>query len=208
MTGLFITFEGGEGSGKSTQIQLLHKYLAASGKKCLVTREPGGSTGSEAVRELLLTGSGDKWNPVAETLLFQAARVEHVERVIKPALQRGEVVLCDRFLDSTIIYQGLGKGLGTEYIRQLHQLTLGNFWPDFTLILDIDPKIGVGRAKRRAGKETRFENMDMKFHNSVRKGFLALAENNPARYIVINAARSVESVHKSIVDTLVSLAVF
>lgn len=207
MVGTFITFEGGEGSGKTTQIKLLHKYFMDSGKKCTVTREPGGSPGSEAIRELLLTGSGDKWDAVSEALLFQAARVEHVERIIKPALKRDEVVLCDRFLDSTLVYQGIGKGLGVEYIREIHRMALGSFLPDVTIILDIAPKIGVERAKARAGKETRFDNMDMKFHNSVRNGFLSLAKSDPARYIIIDAEQPVDSVHKSITDALLSLAV-
>jgi dTMP kinase len=207
MIGTFITFEGGEGSGKTTQIALLQKYFADCGKKCMVTREPGGTVGGDAIRKLLLTGGSEKWNPVSETLLFQAARVEHVERVIKPALARGEIVLCDRFLDSTIVYQGLGKGLGMEYIQQLHRLTVGNFLPDFTIILDIEPKAGIGRAKARAGEETRFENMHMEFHDSVRRGFLSLAEKEPSRYVIVDASRSIEAVHKSITDALLSLAV-
>ncbi len=194
MSGTFITFEGGEGSGKTTQINLLEKYLCDSGRKCLLTREPGGSAGGDAIRQLLLTGAADKWHPVSETLLFQAARVEHVETLIKPALARGEIVLCDRFLDSTLVYQGISKGLGMEYVRQLYRLTLGNFMPDFTIILDIDPQIGVSRAKRRSGNETRFEHMEMEFHRKVREGFLALAVVNPGRYIVINANQSLEEV--------------
>lgn len=199
---MFITFEGGEGSGKTTQVKLLQKYFTDMGRKCLVTREPGGTPGGDAIRELLLTGSGDKWDAVSETLLFQAARVEHVERVIRPALARGEIVLCDRFLDSTLVYQGISKGLGMEYIRQIHQLTLGNFMPDLTLILDIDPNIGVGRAKARWGKETRFENMDREFHTKVREGFLLLASKEPQRCIVIDASGAQDAVHQSVQDAI------
>jgi dTMP kinase len=168
MTGIFLTFEGGEGSGKTTQIQLLRDALVATGKQCLITREPGGSPGSEAIRNLLLTGAVDRWNPVAETLLFQAARIEHVERIIKPALARGNIVVSDRFLDSTIVYQGIAKGLGTEYIRQMYRLTLGNFMPDATIVLDVDPSIGLKRAASRQGDENRFEAMDKSFHQHVR----------------------------------------
>ncbi len=202
MSGKFITFEGGEGSGKTTQIELLQKYFAGQGRNCIVTREPGGSVGGEAIRQLLLTGNADKWDKVSETLLFQAARIGHVERIIKPALARGEIVLCDRFLDSTIVYQGIGKGLGVEYIRQLHQLTLGNFAPDLTFILDIDPDTGIARAKSRTGQETRFENMDMEFHQKVRQGFLDLARADPGRYRVIDAGQAVNVVHDDISKAL------
>jgi dTMP kinase len=202
MTGRFITFEGGDGSGKTTQIKLLRDYLASKGAKCVMTREPGGSAQGDAIRQLLLTGSGDKWNPVAETLLFQAARVEHVERVIRPALAKGDTVLCDRFLDSTIVYQGIGKGLSVEYIRQLHHFTLGNIMPGLTLVLDIDPAEGLRRAKSRAGDETRFENMNMNFHHAVREGFLAIAKGEPERCRVINASASVEEVRDAIRDAV------
>jgi dTMP kinase len=202
MTGRFITLEGGEGSGKTTQIELLRAHYNKHGKKCLITREPGGSPGAEAIRNLLLTGSADKWNPIAETLLFQAARIEHVEHVIKPALARGEIVICDRFLDSTLVYQGIAKGLGIEYVRTLHQLTLGDFAPDLTLILDIDPSIGLKRASVRAGNETRFENMDIAFHKRVREGFLMLAEQQPERYKIINATQRAEVVNQAIIAAL------
>lgn len=203
----FITFEGGEGSGKTTQIKMLAQYFAGLGRKYLVTREPGGSNGAEAIRQLLLTGSADKWNSISETLLFQAARVEHVENVIKPAIARSETVLCDRFLDSTIVYQGIAKGLGEEYIRQLHQLTIGNFMPDLTFILDIEPETGLKRAKARTGEELRFENMDIEFHRKVREGFMSLADSDKSRCIVVDAGHETEVIHKFITDYLLSLAV-
>jgi dTMP kinase len=131
---LFITFEGGEGSGKTTQIKLLQQYLLSKNIDCITTREPGGCENAESIRNLLLSGAGDKWNAISETLLFQAARIEHIEKVIKPALLSKKIVLCDRFLDSTIVYQGIGKGLGGEYIKQLYQMTVGNFTPDLTFI--------------------------------------------------------------------------
>lgn len=202
MHGKFITFEGGDGSGKTTQIQMLREELSASGVKCLLTREPGGSPGGEAIRNMLLTGTGDKWNSVSETLLFQAARVDHVERVIKPALVRGETVLCDRFLDSTIVYQGIAKGLGVDFIKQLSHMTLGDFAPDCTVILDIDPAIGVGRANARNSEENRFENMGIEFHRKIRQGFLDLAATDTKRYLIVDAGRCPEEVHKSIITSL------
>jgi len=207
MRGIFITFEGGEGSGKTTQIKLLEKHFQEKGRKCLVTREPGGSKGGDAIRQLLLTGAGDKWNPMTETLLFQAARVEHVETLIKPALARGEVVICDRFLDSTLVYQGIAKGLGVEFVNRLSELTIGSFVPDLTVLLDIDPQIGLSRAKNRAGDETRFENMDISFHNKVREGFLFLARKDPQRYAIIDAVQPEKEVHAAVLKSLVSLAV-
>lgn len=202
MQGKFITFEGGDGSGKTTQIRMLQDYLSASGANCLLTREPGGSPGAEMIREMLLTGTGDKWNSVSETLLFQAARIDHVERVIKPALARGDIVLCDRFLDSTIVYQGIAKGLGVDWVRQLSRMTLGDFAPDFTVVLDIDPAVGVGRAKARSGSENRFENMGIEFHRKIRQGFLDLAQSDARRYLIIDASRRPEEVHKSVVTAL------
>src|SRR6185369_2095982 len=172
-----------------------------------VTREPGGSKGGDAIRQLLLTGAGDKWNPMTETLLFQAARVEHVETLIKPALARGEVVICDRFLDSTLVYQGIAKGLGVEFVNRLSELTIGSFVPDLTVLLDIDPQIGLSRAKNRAGDETRFENMDISFHNKVREGFLFLARKDPQRYAIIDAVQPEKEVHAAVLKSLVSLAV-
>jgi len=202
MKSLFITFEGGEGSGKTTQIKLLAEYFKNNGKKCLLGREPGGSQGSEAIRDIILNGSADKWHDVTELLLFQAARVEHVERVIKPALASGNIVLCDRFLDSSIVYQGIGKGLGVQYVEQIHQLTLGNFAPDFTIILDIEPEKGLKRAKSRSHHETRFENMELEFHKKVREGFLSLTKNKPERYIVLDASGDIRDIHATIIDKL------
>lgn len=196
---LFISFEGGEGSGKTTQIKLLHDYLQAKGKPCLLTREPGGSVGGEAIRNLLFDNT--HWHPVAELLLFQAARVQHVEQTIKPALKRGEIVLCDRFIDSSIVYQGMAQGLGVEYIRQLYQLTLGNFAPTFTFILDIDAETGLKRALQREDSN-RFEAKDLAFHEQVRKGFLALARLNPLRYGIMDANTTKEQLHTQILKKL------
>jgi dTMP kinase len=198
MSGRFITFEGGEGSGKSTQIQRLYEALVSQDIHCVLTREPGGCASAEAIRALLVEGSGDKWHPVAETLLFQAARVEHCERVIRPALAQGKIVLCDRFVDSTLVYQGIAKGLGVEYVRALHRMSVGSLMPQLTFLLDIDPEIGLQRAGARKGAETRFENMDAGFHRQVREGFLALAAQEPRRFAVIDASRSQDEVYTAI----------
>lgn len=198
MTGKFITLEGGEGCGKSTQIKLLYEAFKLTNLYCIKTREPGGSPGAEEIRGLLVSGDAVRWDPVAETLLFYAARLDHVNKVIKPALAKGEYVLCDRFADSTQVYQGIGKRLTEDYIRSLHHMTLGNFQPDLTLVLDIDPAIGIKRTQSRHGTENRFESMDTDFHQAVRTGFLAIARREPERCAVIDAAASVDEVHRQI----------
>ena len=198
MSGKFITLEGGEGGGKSTQIALLKTALEKEKIPHIITREPGGEVGAEAIRTLLVTGDKNRWEPLTETLLFAAARVQHVARLIAPALSQGKLVLCDRFADSTRVYQGIGKNISPEYIGALHAITLGNLMPDMTFILDIDPAIGLTRAKGRAGNETRFEGMELEFHQQVRAGFLAIARAEPARCHVIDATQSAETVHAQI----------
>lgn len=202
MAAPFITFEGGEGSGKSTQLSFLFNIIKSNNLPCIKTREPGGCAGAESVRNLLLNGDVDKWDPVAETLLFYAARVEHVNRLIIPALNEGTTVLCDRFADSTIVYQGIGKGVSEGFINGLHQLALGNFNPDLTIILDMDPSIGIKRALSRSSAETRFESMDMEFHHAVRAGFLALARANLERCVVIDASQDIDSVKTHILSAV------
>lgn len=197
-TGKFITFEGGEGSGKSTQIALLKTALEKAGITHITTREPGGEVGAEAIRTLLVAGDKHRWEPLTETLLFAAARVQHVERCIKPALAQGMLVLCDRFVDSTRVYQGIGKGISSEYINALHAMTLGNCEPDMTFILDVDPVIGLERAGKRTGNETRFESMDMEFHQQVRAGFLAIAREQAVRCHVVDATQDTEMIHANI----------
>lgn len=202
MTPAFITFEGGEGSGKTTQISLLKQAFERAGLSYIVTREPGGEPGAERIRELLVTGDKGAWDPLAETLLFYAARVQHVERVIKPALAAGKWVICDRFMDSTLVYQGIGKSMQPEYIHALHSLTLGNLKPDRTFILDISPAEGLKRAGSRKGNETRFEGMAREFHEQVRAGFLAIARNEPSRCTVIDARQAPEAIHASVCAAL------
>jgi len=202
MHGHFITFEGGEGCGKSTQSKLLVHALEKAGIACLHTREPGGEEGAEAIRELLVKGATGRWDPVAETLLFLAARVQHVKRVIQPALTEGTWVISDRFHDSTRVYQGVGKGISRSYYDRLHAATLGNFVPDLTLLLDIAPEVGLKRSIARANDETRFEKMDMSFHKAVRDGFLALAKQEPERIAILDASASVELIHHKIMQAV------
>jgi len=202
MTGKFISFEGGEGSGKSTQLSFVFNAIKSSDFGCIKTREPGGSPGAELIRNLLVNGSTDKWDPVAETMLFYAARIDHVAKIIKPALSEGKFVICDRFTDSTRVYQGIGKGLSEEYILKLHHLTLGNFQPDLTLILDIDPAIGLKRANTRAGAENRFESMDFEFHQAVRNGFLSIARRESERCIIIDASQEIAAVQSSVINAI------
>ncbi len=200
--GQFITLEGGEGSGKSTQLQLLSDALSARGIDHITTREPGGAPLSERVRGLLVESSEDDWSPDAEMVLFMASRIEHVRKIIEPALTRGAWVLCDRFHDSSRVYQGVAKGLGVSFYDRLHQLTLGDMRPDTTFLLDIDPKQGLQRAGERSDNETRFEDLGLAFHQRLREGFLALADAEPQRFTVLNAAQPVDALHTSLLTHL------
>lgn len=198
----FISLEGGEGCGKSTQAKLLAETLRNAGHEVILTREPGGEEGAESIRELLVKGKPERWDPVAETLLFLASRVQHVERVIKPALQKGIWVISDRFHDSTRVYQGAGKGVSDAYYRQLHAATLGNFIPNLTFLLDIPPEIGLIRAHGRRDGETRFESMKLDFHRRVRAGFLNIAEAESSRFHIIDAEADVPYIHRAIVKDM------
>ncbi len=194
MQGRFITLEGGEGAGKSTQISRLAGALESAGVDVVRTREPGGSTGAEHIRALLVEGDVDRWQPMSEALLHFAARADHVDKVIRPALEAGKWVLCDRFADSTMAYQGYGHGLEPEVIHDLYQLVLGDFRPDLTIILDLDVTIGLERATERAGGEDRYERMDIDFHQRLRDGFLAIAKAEPERCAVIDAGLKADDV--------------
>lgn len=199
MLGRFITFEGGDGSGKSTQIRLLQKYLQSQGIETVLTREPGGSVGGEDIRKLLVTGDPDRWDEQTEALLFYAARRNHIETLIKPALAEGKWVLSDRFFDSSIAYQSYGRGLDLTYLLKIHQLAIGDFTPDKTFILDIDPEIGLKRALARQNDgEDRFEHVDFSFHQRLRQGFLKIAEQNPDRCGVISADQSIEKIQTTL----------
>jgi dTMP kinase len=202
--GKLITFEGGEGVGKSTQIARLADALRRSGVEVLLTREPGGSPGAEEIRQLLVTGATNRWDAVTETLLVFAARRDHLVRQMLPALVDGRWVLCDRFTDSTLAYQGYGMGIERDQIEALHKFVCGFLKPDLTLVLDMPPEEGVARsvARRAAAGETgaaqRYEQLDLKFHNRVREGFLDLAARDKKRYAVIDAAGKLETVERAI----------
>jgi dTMP kinase len=196
--GVFITFEGGEGAGKTTQLRRLADRLAAAGREVLATREPGGSPGAEAIRALLVTGEVDRWSPVTETLLINAARRDHVERVIGPAVARGAAVLCDRFADSTRAYQGAGGGAPAELIAGLEGAVLGDLRPDLTLILDLPAETGLARAMGRGGAEARFEAKGLAFHERLRAAFLDIARREPERCAVIDAGQDEAAVETAI----------
>lgn len=197
--GRFITFEGGEGVGKTTQIRALASYLEEKNIPTVLTREPGGTEGGEIIRNIVLEGATDRWDPMTELLLIYAARRDHVMRVVRPALQKGHWVLCDRFADSSIVYQGVVRGLGSETVRRLHRLSLGNFWPDLTILLDMDAFEGLSRADQRdADASFRFERMGEEFHHKVRQAFLNLADDDKSRFAVVNAAAAPEDVSANI----------
>ena len=199
--GFFITLEGGEGTGKSTQCRLLADFLTGRGNPCVLTREPGGSPGAEDIRSLLVNGDKGRWDSITETLLFMAARRNHLTTKIWPAMQAGQTVICDRFLDSTLAYQGYGYGKNQETIdtiRSIYRVIAGDFQPDLTIILDIDPTLGLRRSCTRAGNtEQRFESMDLSFHTNLRQGFLELAQSD-VRYVVVDAAQPIETIHEQI----------
>lgn len=190
-SGKFITFEGGEGTGKTTQIKLLAEGLRAQGHDVVTTREPGGAPGADSIRSLLVSGATDKWDPLSECLLLFAARREHLNKTIWPALKQGAWVLCDRFSDSTMAYQGYGHDVAKPFIQGLYDAVVGDFAPDLTLILDLDVKVGLDRANTRntetASGEDRFERLDEAFHERLRQGFLDIAQHEPDRCAVIDA---------------------
>lgn len=200
--GCFISFEGGEGAGKSTQLELLSEALARAGISHIRTREPGGSGGAEAIRALIVQGDANRWDAVTETLLLMAARHHHIQEVISPALSTGTWVLCDRFYDSTRVYQGIAKNVSSEWITQCHHLIFGNLMPDLTLYFDIDAKVGLERTLTRRGSETRFESMPVAFHEKLRHGFLSLAAAESSRIYTIDAAQSLESVQMDVLNTI------
>jgi len=203
-TGVFITFEGIDGSGKSTQARLLHERLREQGRAAILTREPGGSPGAEEIRALVLRGDPDRWSAETEILLFTAARRDHLERVIAPALGAGKVVICDRFADSTRMYQGLSRGDLRAKVDQLHALMIGRE-PDLTILIDMDPETGLARARDRQGGEERFEDFGPDLQRRMRAGFLALATEFSDRFRVIDGNRDIDAVARD-VDLAVSSA--
>ena len=202
MAGLFITLEGIDGSGKSTQGRRLAEALRATGREVVLTREPGGSPGAEEIRRLVLEGEPDRWSAETEILLFTAARRDHVEKTIRPALARGAVVISDRFADSTRIFQGITRGDLAAVVDDLHDRMIG-LEPDLTLLFDLDPAEGLARATARKGAEMRFEDMGLDFQTRARAGFLALAARHP-RFRVIDASGSADAVAARVLAALPS----
>lgn len=203
--GLFITLEGGEGAGKSTQSRRLKAALEDMGRDVVLTREPGGTPEAEKIRDLLVQRDGGNWTPMAECLLFFAARQMHVETLIKPALADGKIVICDRFTDSTIAYQGYGHGFDIQVIEQIAKLSLGDFKPDMTFILDLPVSDGLARSLKQkdvsSGKENtedRFEKLKVDFHEKLRQGFLTIADNDKARCVVVDATQPADNVYNMI----------
>lgn len=201
-SGRFITFEGGEGAGKSTQVRHLAAQLTAAGLATLATREPGGSAGAEEIRELLVHGAAARWDATAETLLHFAARRDHLVKTVWPALQRGTWVLCDRFADSTRAYQGAGQGGDPAFIEQLYGAVVGDFAPDLTLVLDLPVEVGLARAAARRDGGARYEGMGQAFHQRLREGFLEIARRAPERCRVIDATASEEAVAAAVWSTV------
>ena len=193
----FITFEGGEGSGKSTQIKLLAKKIAETSNVC-VTREPGGTTSAEEIRKLLVRGKADKWSSVSELLLLFAARKDHIDKLILPALSSNKWVLCDRFVDSTYVYQGMCGKTSLDVIKKIEKIVIGQFKPELTFLINIDPKVGIQRSKRPGNKDLRYENMDIKFHNKIYKSYLKLASLNKRRIYMIDGSKTISDIENEI----------
>lgn len=198
----FITLEGGEGAGKSTQVARLKEWIEARGYPCIATREPGGAPGAEMVRKLLVEGPAERWDGVTEALLHFAARREHLRTTVLPAIARGTWVVSDRFADSTMAYQGYGHGIDRAMLGTLYDMTVGDFRPDLTLILDLPVDAGLARAAARRGKETRYESLPVDFHERVRAGFLDIAAADPERCVVIDATAGIDDIARAIGDAL------
>ena len=196
--GCFITLEGGEGAGKTTQLRLLAETLRASGLKVTLTREPGGAPGADEIRALLLTGALGRWDPATEALLHFAARREHLVHTVWPALETGCWVLSDRFADSTMAYQGYGHRLGRRFIAALYRGIVGDFAPDLTVILDVPTRMGLKRVDDRVHDENRYERMPVDFHERLRKGFLDIARREPDRCAVVDGAQTLEDIQAKI----------
>ena len=205
MKGKFITFEGGEGTGKSTQIKLLERYLQQKDKNVITTKEPGGTDVGAEIRKLLVCGDKDKFDAVAEALLYFADRHIHLTKKVWPALEAGTWVLSDRFADSTFAYQyyGYDKRVSREVLERLYQIAVGDFKPDLTIILDLEPEVGLVRsfnkAKNMEVKELRFEGRELAFHQNLRRGFLEIAAAEPQRCVVLDADKTIEALHQDIV---------
>ncbi len=205
MNNLFITFEGGDGSGKSTQVNLLKDYLDNLNFETIKTREPGGTPSAEILRDLLTTGKVEKWTPMSEALLMWASRYEHLIQVIEPALNSGKNVICDRFYDSTYAYQGVAHNLGIDKMEKLKKIIIGDIEPDVTFVLDIDPKVGLKRSLDRSNQENRFESYNIDFHSKIRIAFLEIAKKNKNRCVVIDASLNEQEINNLIITVIDNL---
>ena len=201
---MFITFEGIEGSGKTTQIKHVADFLRKKGHDCVLTREPGGTPIGEKIRAILLDPASKGMSPLTELLLYTADRVQHTKELLRPSLAAGRTVLCDRYFDATLVYQGYARGLDIELIEQLHKLLLAGLRPDITFLLDLPPETGLSRAwaqinnGNRTGRESRFEKETLSFHEKVRSGYLTIARKEPERFRIIDASRDVDDVQQEI----------
>ena len=206
MAGQFITFEGGEGSGKTTQAKLLADALERVGVETILTREPGGTFGAESIRKLVLEGTDDRWSGMTELLLMYAARLDHVEKLIKPALERDAWVISDRFSDSSLAYQGYARDLGADRVRTVHDVVMEGFNPDLTLVFDMDVYLSLKRVETRAAQDdevlTRFDKAGQSFHTTIRGAFLDIAKKEPGRVKVVDADGSRSAVHARILNAL------
>jgi len=202
MASQFITFEGGEGSGKSSQINILKSKLIDKGIDVVCTREPGGTPSAEILRELVTTGEVNKWEPMTEALIMFASRYEHTKNLIIPSLENGKWVLCDRFYHSTYAYQGLGHGLGLESMEALKKISIGEIEPDLVFFLDIDPMEGIKRTMGRQTNEDRFEKMDISFHNKLRNAFLSFSKTYSDNSVVINASQEINKISDIIFEEI------
>jgi len=211
---MFITIEGIEGSGKTTQIKHIAEFLRKKGHDCVMTREPGGTIIGERIRALLLDPGSKNMDPVTELLLYTADRAQHINALVNPALAAGKTVLCDRYFDATLAYQGYARGVDMELIHRLHQLVLEGLMPDITLLLDLLPEVGLSRAWKqinsgaRSAGETRFEKETLLFHEKVRAGYLALARKDPGRYRVVDASGNEDQVRSEIIRVLSVMPLF
>ena len=197
---LLITFEGGEGSGKTTQSQILYNALKEKGFEVIKTREPGGTKFAEIIREILVQGESNKINNISELLLFAAARADHVQKVIKECLKDNKIVICDRFTDSTLAYQGYAGNLDLDLVKKVNRISIGEISPDLTFVFDIDPTLGIERALGENNKETRFEEKDIMYHKKIRDGYIDIARDNPDRCVVIDGTNGIEQISKNILE--------
>ena len=201
-SGMMIVFDGLDGAGKGTQIQQIYQRLKAIGKNVIVTREPGGSASAEEVRELLVKGEPGKWDAMTELLLMYASRRAHLRDTVFPALEKGQWVICDRFADASRCYQGIAGELGLERVECLHEMVVGDFQPDLSIIMDVSPEVSLSRALKRGGAEDRFEKKGHEFHGKVREGFQQIAARDPQHYVLINGDQPVEQVTNDICKAL------